>query len=182
MIYQKEWASFGVYNFIEVPYHFDTGHIWISKKQEAIFSGMLTIFLYLDIPVERFVLLVNVWGNNTNLLLSYFAIQGIMVCKLIWSFFFFFFNVTHDTGTWQISCCPSHGNDWVEFQFWCIFFSGCTASAQRFCYSKNPPPSLPQIALLCFVFEQWLAMQNDVCIIVCLMLTCAKRRNMEMFQ
>lgn len=29
--------------------------------------------------------------------------------------------------------------------------------------------------LLCFVFEQWLELRNDVCILVCLMLTCAER-------
>lgn len=142
--------------------------------------------LYLD--VVDFVLLISKstrcfsgdWENNSQSWCSHFFFcnPGYLGLWIAFVFLFYFFDVTRDTGTWEISCCcPLHGSNWAESHFWCILFLSSILQVQ--CSFAKVTSSSPS---LCFVFEQRLKLQNDVCILVCLMLTCAERQNMDLFQ
>lgn len=156
---------------------------WVVRSDSsALSSGMLTvifIWMYRQWDLWRWLSATcfsGVWGSNAA------KLGLVMICNQstmdpVSREGFLVYNVTREEGTWEIRHVPSHKNSQGECQFGCIFFVG---TAQFECFVEVTPPLPPP--LFCFVFERWLPLRNDVCILVCLMLACTDRHDMEMFR
>lgn len=98
----------------------------------------------------------------------------------------YFFSMSHTTQGLKKSVVAVPCTGTIEPKATFDVFSSSRTAQLKCSFAEVTSSSSPAfsifLSLLFLVFEQWLKLQNDVCILVCLMLTCAERQKMEMFQ